>query len=609
MDVSLAVQLTKADLDQQIATAHAFPRSIERAIKAITSLATNDPDTAADCRYALPRGKGKDRKVLTGPSIRFAELVLAMWGNNRADARVVHIDRKEKWLEAEGTYHDLENNSAVRARVRRRISTSSGGLFSDDMIIVTGNAACSIALRNAILRGIPRPVWGQAFAKVEGVIRGDVSTLAERREKLIKAFGELSVAPEKVYAMMGIRGRNDIDLDALVILSGFYTAIRNNEMTAEDFIAERTANMPQRQTPAGLQAGFGDEGKDAEPETGKAPAKTTARPKASAKPKADETPPHDPATGEVKDDAGAAAEAEAQRLAERDSIFQDGRDAFAAGTERAEVPANLSEEGAAVWFDGWDEAAAEDPGEEGAGAEASTEATETESGSGETETDEDEEETTAPAGEVYMLIGEGYTDGRRPTYRDGVPHSTVTEKGAAKLTAYDHHAPELESEATGEAEEQEESYGVHKFPPIKSEPAAESDAGPAEEAGQAEATGEAFDVYIAAVEAAETWPEVKAALQALAGTPDWTQSEDEGRRMARVAAYERYSDLAEAGGDTITLSADLQLFSCWLATGPAVDRVKPVWRDVIRTDAYKALPDAQKDQLGGAVAWAQGAMA
>ena len=147
---TLAMSLARAEIDQQIATAHAYPRSIDRAKKNILTLATLDEETAEECIYALPRGG----KPIKGPSARFSEIIASQWGNCRVAARVTHVDRTEKFVEAEGVFHDLETNTAWSAKVRRRISDKHGKLLSDDMIIVTGNAACSIAKRNAVLTGV-----------------------------------------------------------------------------------------------------------------------------------------------------------------------------------------------------------------------------------------------------------------------------------------------------------------------------------------------------------------------------------------------------------------------------------------------------------------------
>ena len=84
--VSLAATLTKAELDQQIATAHNWPRSPARARDMMISLATLDKEMAEECIYSIPRGG----KQIRGPSIRYAEIVLSAWGNVRCAARVTH---------------------------------------------------------------------------------------------------------------------------------------------------------------------------------------------------------------------------------------------------------------------------------------------------------------------------------------------------------------------------------------------------------------------------------------------------------------------------------------------------------------------------------------
>ena len=87
------------------------------------SLATLDEQTAADCMYAMPRGG----KPIRGPSIRLAEIIAQQWGNCRVEARVIAIDRENKVITAEGTFHDLQTNSAMRSVVQRRISASAAG--------------------------------------------------------------------------------------------------------------------------------------------------------------------------------------------------------------------------------------------------------------------------------------------------------------------------------------------------------------------------------------------------------------------------------------------------------------------------------------------------
>ncbi|KAG1166891.1 hypothetical protein G6F35_017935 [Rhizopus arrhizus] len=106
-------------------------------------MVTLSQSIAEQCVYALPR----DGKTIEGPSARFAEVIASAWGNNRAGARV--IDDKGEFIIAQGVFHDLERNVAITYEVQRRIVDRQGRRFKPDMIGVTANAACSIALRNA----------------------------------------------------------------------------------------------------------------------------------------------------------------------------------------------------------------------------------------------------------------------------------------------------------------------------------------------------------------------------------------------------------------------------------------------------------------------------
>lgn len=230
---SMAVQLQKGEIDQMISTAKAYPRSLQRVKQSILSMATLDEESAEECMYALPRGG----KPIKGPSIRFAEILKQSYGNCRAAARVVHVDKSEGYVEAEGVFHDLETNSASTSRVRRRILDKNGRVFKDDMIIVTGNAACSIAMRNAILNGVPKPLWRKAYDTVQATIAGDVTTLVENREKAIRAMATFGVKPERVFEALGVAGEEEIGTDHIVTLRGMYSALKNGEATVEEMFA------------------------------------------------------------------------------------------------------------------------------------------------------------------------------------------------------------------------------------------------------------------------------------------------------------------------------------------------------------------------------------
>ena len=243
-DVSALPALLRAEIDGQIATARAFPRSNADFIKEATQLVCLDEEIAESCIYALPRGKGADKKTIEGPSARFAELIQHCFGNNRAGARIVAEDKE--FITAQGTYHDLEKNVQTVMEVKRRITDKYGKRFNADMIGVTGNAAASIAHRNAVLKGIPKALWSVVYARARSVVVGDVKTLSAKRGQALEWFAKVGISTEQVVATLGIGGVEDIGLDQLAILAGIKTAIREGSISPEAAFApdEPEANVP-----------------------------------------------------------------------------------------------------------------------------------------------------------------------------------------------------------------------------------------------------------------------------------------------------------------------------------------------------------------------------
>lgn len=256
----LAVRLAKVELDQAISTAKAYPRSLTRVRDNVSALVMLDEETAKECVYALPRGG----KPIKGPSVRFAEIVASQYGNCKVGSRVVDVNKFEKYIEAEGVFIDLESGMQRTARIRRKISDKNGRVYNDDMIVVTGNAACAIALREAILKGVPKALWRRAYEEAEGVIAGDIKTLAERREGAIRAFAAWGVTPDQIFASLEIGGLDEIGLDQIATLMAMFKAIKAGEQTVEDYFPAKTSAA------AGVEAAKGTAGKLAAIAAGKA---------------------------------------------------------------------------------------------------------------------------------------------------------------------------------------------------------------------------------------------------------------------------------------------------------------------------------------------------
>jgi len=243
---TLAV-LNRTEIDQQITTAKRYPRDVSRFIKRATELVTLNESIAQQCIYALPR----DGKTIEGPSARMAEVIVNAWGNARAGARVV--SDTGDFITAQGVFHDLEQNVAITYEVQRRITNKRGERFGSDMIGVTGNAACSIALRNAILKGVPKAYWDGIYKKARAVVAGTIETLANKRANAIKEFVIFGINEAQILGKLGKLGVADINTDDLVLLFGMLTAIKDGDMTSEDAFPqiEGSTTRPGVEMPTG----------------------------------------------------------------------------------------------------------------------------------------------------------------------------------------------------------------------------------------------------------------------------------------------------------------------------------------------------------------------
>lgn len=226
--------IERANIDTQVATAKQYPRSLKRAIDNSIVMATMDVPTAQSMGYALPRGG----KPITGPSVHLAKLIVSNWGNIRAEARVV--DTTDKHVVARGTVWDLETNNAVSFEVRRSIVGRNGQRFNDDMITVTGNAACAIAYRNAVFSIIPKAVTDKVYQAAQKTITGDLSDedkLIQRRSKCLKFFlDEYNITEDEVVKLCGKQTVNQIRTEEMALLIGITNSLRDGDTTVDELM-------------------------------------------------------------------------------------------------------------------------------------------------------------------------------------------------------------------------------------------------------------------------------------------------------------------------------------------------------------------------------------
>jgi hypothetical protein len=235
-EASTVELLNRSEIDVQIATAKKYPRSIQSFRNEALAMVTLNEAIAQECIYALPR----DGKVIEGPSARLAEVLASAWGNCRAGARTV--DEAGEFVTAQGVFHDLQRNVAITYEVKRRITDRSGRRYKADMIGVTANAACSIALRNAVMKGIPKAFWSDIYEAARKTVMGDFKTLENRRADALKAFQAFGVSAERIFETLDVKGIEDVTLEHLVTLRGLLTALREGETTVEQAFPVKSTN-------------------------------------------------------------------------------------------------------------------------------------------------------------------------------------------------------------------------------------------------------------------------------------------------------------------------------------------------------------------------------
>lgn len=275
--------MVRGEIDSQIATARKFPRDIRRVQQSILTEATLDKETAAACRYVMPR----DGKMIEGPSIRFAEIVSRAWGNLRVGTRVIGID--EHHITVQGLAHDLETNVAITAEVKRRVTKRDGTRYSDDMIVTTANAASSIAFRGAALRVIPQSFWRQAFDASKKMTESDERPLAARQEAAVGWFRARGVPVKQLLVSLGhgVTSVNQITPEDLLTLQGIRTAIMEETMGIADAFP---APDPEQVEPQSLAEVLEKRGRGGRPKGSKNKSKGSEAPVAAEPEPPAETP-------------------------------------------------------------------------------------------------------------------------------------------------------------------------------------------------------------------------------------------------------------------------------------------------------------------------------
>lgn len=276
VDTAIVEQLTRGEVDMQVSTAKRYPRSIQEFKQQALSMAIKTPEIARSCFYVIPRGG----KKIEGPSIRLAEVIAVTWGNLRCETRVVSVG--DKTITAQATAWDMQRNVLIRCESSRRITGKSGDRYSDDMIVMTGNAAASVALRNAIFKVVPMSYVKEIYDQCKRVAASEGGGIDAAKANWVKYFERLGVTEAQILQLLGKKGMDDVDIEDITTLQGLSTALDEGQTTIEEiFRPEPMEN--------GTQA-FGFKAKN-----GKTKGKSKQKPKTEPEVVEDEPPPPDDA--------------------------------------------------------------------------------------------------------------------------------------------------------------------------------------------------------------------------------------------------------------------------------------------------------------------------
>ena len=228
--------INRAEVDIQIATAKTYPRDVQDALKRIKDIATLDTETAEDCFYALRR----QGSLIEGVSVRLAEIIAGAWGNLRVQTRIIGNDGRT--ITAQGICHDLETNLAVSVEVKRRITDKYGKTYSDDMQVMTGNAASAIAFRNAVLKVVPKAVTKRVINEVKDVAVGKSMDLESRRQNMIAYYSKIGVGEADILKYCGVKTPEEITGEMIFELSGLKNAIKEGTTTVQEVFRANVAD-------------------------------------------------------------------------------------------------------------------------------------------------------------------------------------------------------------------------------------------------------------------------------------------------------------------------------------------------------------------------------
>lgn len=250
-----SLPVSRAEFDSQVATAHQYPRpAIPEIIEEVRAMACISGAVAQSCIYFRPVGRKDGIMGFTdGPSVRLTEIIASAWCNLITGYEIVEVKQpagrgSPGFVRVKGGCWDTQKNRKEQVEVQRT-------LYNEKMLDITVAAAGSIAVRNAILKVIPRAYVDGVIDSIKAKVVSDLTNTTEPDLKKAwgmakRAFAKYGVDEGAMCKVLSIESPDAVDPEGIVKLLGLSNAIKDKLVTvAEVFGEESTRTRPQTSAP------------------------------------------------------------------------------------------------------------------------------------------------------------------------------------------------------------------------------------------------------------------------------------------------------------------------------------------------------------------------
>lgn len=237
-------QRAAQEVQAQYVIAKRFPRDENVAFSKIMK-ACERKFLAEQAIYAYPRGT----QVVTGPSIRLAEVLSQAWGN--LDAGIVEIEQSNGVSVCKAYATDLETNISVsktfhvahERHTRRGVTRLTDPRDIYELVANQG----ARRLRACLLGIIPADVAEAAVKQCEKTLAaGNNEPIEERVRKMVLKFNEIGIGVDHLEKRLGHKLSAIIETE-IVTLGSIYKSIKDGMGKREDFFSfDLEEDKPQK---------------------------------------------------------------------------------------------------------------------------------------------------------------------------------------------------------------------------------------------------------------------------------------------------------------------------------------------------------------------------